>query len=84
MCKGHLKFYFYRPRKFLHASKDVTFCQGTHELHDTQQLADQVCRYDLDFMDVQWLQEVNYLMEDMGMLHKYNTSNYMYLTYDLE
>ena len=35
-------------------------------MHDTQQLADEVCRYDLDFLDVQWLDATNDLMDDMG------------------
>lgn len=47
------------PRKYLHGSKDETFQQGIHELTGMQQLADQVIRYDLDDIDVCWLNLVN-------------------------
>ena len=56
----------------MHATKDMTFCQGSHELHDTQSLDDQTCRYDLDYMDVQWLKEVNFLCDDMGQSFNVN------------
>lgn len=52
-------FYIYRPRKYLHGSKDETYQQGIHELTGMQQLADQVIRYDLDDIDVCWLNLAN-------------------------
>lgn len=52
-------FCIYSPRKYLHGSKDETFQQGIHELTGMQQLADQVIRYDLDDIDVCWLNLIN-------------------------
>lgn len=52
-------FYIYRPRKYLHGSKDETYQQGINELTGMQQLADQVIRYDLDDIDVCWLNLAN-------------------------
>ena len=50
----------------LHATKDESYTQGQHELHETQKLAEQVCRYDLDDMDVKWLLRVNAERAEMG------------------
>lgn len=52
------------PRKYLHGSKDETFQQGIHELTGMQQLADQVIRYDLDDIDVCWLNLANEKREE--------------------
>ncbi|ELU08893.1 hypothetical protein CAPTEDRAFT_225697 [Capitella teleta] len=54
-------------KKYLHACNDETFKQGIHELHDTQSLAEQVCRYDLDDLDVSWLNRANEEFEQMGL-----------------
>ena len=56
--------YFYRPRKNLHGSKDETYQQGIHELTGMQQLADLVIRYDLDDIDVCWLNMANEKREE--------------------
>ncbi|XP_062584278.1 uncharacterized protein LOC134246031 [Saccostrea cucullata] len=52
------------PRKYLHGMKDETFQQGIHELTGMQQLADQVIRYDLDDLDVCWLNLANEVREE--------------------
>jgi hypothetical protein len=39
--------------------KDETFKQGDHELTGMQQLSEQIVRYDLDDLDVCWLQSIN-------------------------
>ena len=59
--------FVFRPRKYLHATQDETYRQGVHELHEMHQLADQVCRYDLDELDVAWLALNNAERELMGM-----------------
>ncbi|XP_069131403.1 uncharacterized protein [Argopecten irradians] len=47
------------PRKFLHAMKDENFQQSIHEFTGMQQLSESVVRYDLDNLDVCWLQKAN-------------------------
>ncbi|XP_033743740.1 uncharacterized protein LOC117329742 [Pecten maximus] len=47
------------PRKFLHATKDESFQQSIHEFTGMQQLSESVVRYDLDNLDVCWLQKAN-------------------------
>ena len=60
LCTG------FRSKKFLHAAQDSEYKQGIHDLHEMQKLADQVCRYDLDDLDVSWLGRFNELREEMG------------------
>ncbi|CAH1777727.1 unnamed protein product [Owenia fusiformis] len=57
---------FKLPRKFLHTSNDETYKAGLHELTGMHELAEQVCRYDLDEVDVEWLDKLNEIREDMG------------------
>ncbi|KAI0238083.1 Protein Jade-1 [Lamellibrachia satsuma] len=64
----HGLYSFKLPRKYLHATHDETYIQGIHELHEMHQLADQVCRYDLDELDVAWLMLCNAERELMGEL----------------
>ena len=45
---------------------DENYKQGIHELHETQQLAEQVCRYDLDDLDVSWLTGLNQELHNCG------------------
>jgi hypothetical protein len=54
------------PKKYLHAQNDDNYKASVHELHDTQTLADQVCRYDLDDEDVAWLKCANDELESIG------------------
>ena len=49
------------PRKMLYACKDENYEADIHELHETHKLAEQVCRYDLDNVDVAWLNRLNEL-----------------------
>lgn len=58
-----------RPKKYLHAQNDENYKQGIHELHDTQTLAEQVCRYDLDDLDTSWLSIANEHFADCGQCH---------------
>jgi len=55
-----------RPKKLLHAVQDETYRQGLHELHETQKMADEVCRYDLDDLDCVWLANYNELRKEHG------------------
>ena len=50
----------------LHATADETYRQACHELTNMSQLAEQVCRYDLDELDVKWLERFNEEREDIG------------------
>ncbi|KAL3880908.1 hypothetical protein ACJMK2_033112 [Sinanodonta woodiana] len=61
------------PKKYLHDARDETYKQGIHELTGMQQLAEQVVRYDLDDLDVCWLQKVNEEREEMGevLIHEW-------------
>ncbi|KAK3577242.1 hypothetical protein CHS0354_030523 [Potamilus streckersoni] len=61
------------PKKYLHDTRDETYKQGIHELTGMQQLAEQVVRYDLDDLDVCWLQKVNEEREEMGevLIHEW-------------
>ena len=58
------------PKKFLHAQTDENYKQGVHELHETQKLAEHVCRYDLDDLDVSWLNLANKEFENCGKVSK--------------
>ena len=46
--------------------QDETYRQGLHELHETQKMADEVCRYDLDELDTTWLANYNELRREHG------------------
>ena len=63
-----LIFFSSPERKLLHAVRDEEFQKGIHELHETQTLAEEVCRYDLDYLDVTWLESLNDQRDLMGML----------------
>ena len=54
------------PKKLLHSAKDETYQIAVHELHEQQKLAEQVCRYDLDDLDVLWLEEFNDILDEWG------------------
>ncbi|CAG2249068.1 JADE3 [Mytilus edulis] len=60
---------FKMPRKLLHSCKDETYKQGDHELTGMQQLADQVVRYDLDDLDVSWLDSMNAERLGLGLIN---------------
>ncbi|OCT97083.1 hypothetical protein XELAEV_18009306mg [Xenopus laevis] len=55
---------FTRPRKYIHSSGSEPPEVG---YVDIQTLADAVCRYDLNEMDVAWLQLINEEFKEMGM-----------------
>ena len=57
---------FKMPKKLLHSAKDETYQSAMHELHEQQKLAEQVCRYDLDDLDVLWLESFNDCLDDWG------------------
>lgn len=63
-----------RSRKFLHDQKDEIYQQGIHEFTGMNQLAEQVVRYDLDDMDVCWLQRMNEEREEMGKKYLKHTT----------
>ena len=66
-CNDKARLLHYRPQgKLLHASKDDQYQKGIHELHDTQSMAEEICRYDLDELDMYWLQYLNDEREQMG------------------
>ncbi|KAM3940795.1 protein Jade-1 isoform 2-T4 [Leptodactylus fuscus] len=53
-----------RPRKYIHSSGSDPPELGYVDIHT---LADGVCRYDLNEMDVAWLEMINEDFKDMGM-----------------
>ena len=58
---------FYRPqKKMLYAIKDENFDSSKHELYEMHKMAEQICRYDLDKMDVTWLELYNQQREEAG------------------
>lgn len=73
-----------RPKKFLHASQDEAFKPAIHELHEGQKLTEEVCRYDLDDLDILWLQTFNEICEEIGeiylALHFCNCNCLLYYT----
>lgn len=54
---------FIRPRKYIHCSSPETAEPGYINITE---LAASVCRYDLDDMDIFWLQELNEDLAEMG------------------
>lgn len=48
--------------------KDEIYKQGEHELTGMQQLAEQVVRYDLDDLDVCWLERMNDKRMELGKI----------------
>uniref|UniRef100_A0A8D0GHV6 Jade family PHD finger 3 n=1 Tax=Sphenodon punctatus TaxID=8508 RepID=A0A8D0GHV6_SPHPU len=52
-----------RPRKYIHCSSQEPTEPGYINILE---LAESVCRYDLDDMDIFWLQEVNEELSEMG------------------
>lgn len=56
---------FMRPRKYIHCSSSETTEPGYINI---MELAASVCRYDLDDMDIFWLQELNEDLAEMGEL----------------
>nr|KAG5701801.1 hypothetical protein BaRGS_000791 [Batillaria attramentaria] len=56
------------PHKLLHERADETYKKGMHELTGMQQLAEQLVRYDLDDLDVCWLEEVNLSRLELGLI----------------
>ncbi|ESN93343.1 hypothetical protein HELRODRAFT_194139 [Helobdella robusta] len=57
-----------RPKKLLHAMPDDQYKVPMHELHETHKLAEEVCRYDLDDVDIHWLKIFNELKSEFGQL----------------
>ncbi|XP_076446713.1 uncharacterized protein LOC143284030 isoform X2 [Babylonia areolata] len=55
------------PHKLLHERVDSMYKKGLHELTGMQQLSEQLVRYDLDDLDVCWLDEVNFTRREMGL-----------------
>ncbi|XP_075716569.1 protein Jade-1 [Rhinoderma darwinii] len=55
-----------RPRKYVHSSGSDPPELGYVDIHT---LADGVCRYNLNEMDVAWLEMINEEFKDMGMPH---------------
>ncbi|XP_034859587.1 protein Jade-3 isoform X2 [Mirounga angustirostris] len=54
---------YMRPRKYIHCSSSETTEPGYINI---MELAASVCRYDLDDMDIFWLQELNEDLAEMG------------------
>ncbi|XP_054978167.1 protein Jade-3 [Sorex araneus] len=54
---------FVRPRKYIHCSSPETVEPGYINI---MELAASVCRYDLDDMDIYWLQDLNQDLVQMG------------------
>lgn len=60
---------FTRPRKYIHCSKPENSELGYVNIREQ---AASVCRYDLDDMDMFWLQSVNEDLKEMGKLFSHN------------
>jgi len=67
-----------RPKKFLHAVQDSEYRQGIHDLHEMHKLSEQVCRYDLDQVDVCWLDSYNLLRAGCGQCVYSNFKSYLF------
>ncbi|KAK6168409.1 hypothetical protein SNE40_020949 [Patella caerulea] len=67
------------PRKFLHAVQDESYRQGCHELTGMNQLSELVVRYDLDDLDVCWLETVNDEREELSLplIHEWTMERIM-------
>lgn len=48
--------------------KDETYRPAIHELDNTPEEEEKVCRYDLDYLDVVWLERLNEERTYLGML----------------
>lgn len=55
---------FTKPRKYIRYSTTESTDPGYINMLE---LADSVCRYDLDDMDIYWLQAANEELREMGM-----------------
>jgi len=66
LCHRKKRPVYERAKKLLHAVQDETYRQGLHELHETQKMADEVCRYDLDELDSAWLAGYNETRKEHG------------------
>lgn len=51
--------YSYRPKKFLRISKDNNYNPDDHYLSTTPARAEKACGYDLDDVDIAWLDVCN-------------------------
>ena len=61
-------FHLFRPEKLLLIHEESErFTTSHHEYKNSNDLADNVCRYDLDDLDVAWLEKYNEERVDMGM-----------------
>ncbi|XP_076467534.1 uncharacterized protein LOC143298551 [Babylonia areolata] len=58
---------FKMPHKLLHERVDEVYKKGMHELTGMPELVDQLVRYDLDDLDVCWLEELNFRYREMGL-----------------
>lgn len=63
--KFNFKFNF-RPKKFMRTTEDSFFSQEHHVLIDTAAKAENVCKYDLDDLDSEWLKVFNDRRYDLG------------------
>lgn len=59
---------FIRPRKYIQCSNPETTEPGYINITE---LAASVCRYDLDDMDIFWLQSLNEDLAEMGKLYSH-------------
>lgn len=52
--------------KYILTHEDPTRFKTHHELNNANEMADTMCRYDLDDLDVAWLEKYNEERVDMG------------------
>lgn len=60
---------YYSPEKLLCIHEEAERFSIYHEFKNSNDLADNVCRYDLDDLDVAWLEKYNEERVDMGKLY---------------
>ncbi|CAD5120454.1 DgyrCDS9022 [Dimorphilus gyrociliatus] len=50
---------FVRSKKYIHQTKDETYDEKEHKLSNYDKIGESLCRYDLDLMDISWLEIFN-------------------------
>lgn len=54
-----LQISFFRPKKYIRISRDDFFSTEEHYLSNTPARAEKACAYDLDDIDIAWLEVLN-------------------------
>lgn len=52
-------FHLFSPKKYIHQTKDDTYDDKEHKLSNYDKISEAMCRYDLDLLDISWLEIFN-------------------------